>query len=237
MSVILNINHEISSTVVDVTNYDIDNSAGHCAIVAGGLGGTAHALATAYDGVANRNVEKSNIATQNIIRTRFYIKPNSIAMGDGEYFFAFNLLTTSLSHYVIYVFLRYYAAAGYQVGIRAMDDGGNPQLYLNIDITNAEHYIEISEVRATTVSSADGTAQCWIDGANQGTATGIDNYNIMGDDTYKLRLGETENNAPTATGTYYLDEIVINNDGSLIGPLTTNTTTLITRKTLLGVGI
>jgi len=88
------------------------------------------------------------------------------------------------------------------------------------DITDAPHYVEIHYVRATDVGSSDGTCQWWIDGVSQDTFTNLDNYDVFAQ-LQHLQMGLIYGTLTGASGTYYLDELVVNDDGSEIGPLAT----------------
>src|SRR3990167_10886063 len=57
----------------------------------------------------------------------------------------------------------------------------------------------------------------WVDGVDQGTLTGLDNYNLMADLSFLFRVGATTGIDAGTSGTFYLDELVANDDGSVIG--------------------
>jgi hypothetical protein len=61
--------------------------------------------------------------------------------------------------------------------------------------------------------------QLWIDGASKQTITGIDNYDRFVNSFY-FQFGAVYIST-TASGTLYMDELVINDDGSEIGPVST----------------
>ena len=158
-------------------------------------------------------------------RARFYIDPNTLAMAAWDNFMV----------------SEWYATGGSPTnrpgGVKLQYDGTNYEIigYLFNDanvyvattsyhITDAPHYVEILLVRATTSVSADGYARVWIDGVLQGSTANADNYHAF-EAMNQSRLGATYGIDAGTSGTLYLDQLIINDDGAEIGPHATPTAT------------
>lgn len=147
------------------------------------------------------------------MRLRFYIHPNGLTMANGDQFFVCNPSGT----FPFTIYLRY-SAGNYQAHFEYYADGGGFVDSHNTNITNAKHYIELLVRRAASAVSGDGSVQCWVDRSLEDTQSGIDNYdffNGMG----ALRLGAPGSIDAGTSGIFYLDEFVVRNDDTEIGPL------------------
>ena len=153
-----------------------------------------------------------------IFRTRFYIDPNGIrrtpGLGGNIFLFStaagqflggvsFGMNETGTSH-VIYATIEHDANRHRETSSRS--------------ISNGPHYIEVEWRRATGPRSANGSVSLWVDGRLVDTQDGIDNYHIW-TDIGGFALGATANIPNVSVGTYYLDELVCNPTGELIGPV------------------
>jgi hypothetical protein len=100
-------------------------------------------------------------------------------------------------------------------------------------ISDGPHYIEIRVSRASSATAQDATYETWIDGISKTTMTGVDNYEKFFD--FKIVSAGLNGISGAVSGTYFMDEIVINVDGSEIGPVNgvslTQTPTLINTMT------
>ena len=96
-----------------------------------------------------------------------------------------------------------------------IDAGGSDHRYVNI--TDEPHYLEIRVVRATGGSSNNGYMQCWIDGVEQTAITGVDNYTRFAHTRY-VSVGATLKTG-SWSGTFYVDEIIVRDDETYIGPV------------------
>jgi hypothetical protein len=218
MSTIIDINHETG----DLTQYDSTATDGGDLSVASAaaLAGTAYGLSCLIDDttvlIARKNITKS---VQ--LRLRVYLDPNSLTMANNDTFALVNLKQGAGSYsQIAYLSLRYLTATGYRLVMYAKNDAGTIIGPDTCDITDAPHYVEIYLVRAADSGSNNGTLQWWVDGSDQGATTGIDNYNLMSDQNWYLDFGAPASDLDAGTsGTFYLDEIVVNDDGGLIGPV------------------
>lgn len=214
MSTIISIDHEnnnlaeYTSTVEDL---------GDLSIATPGLGGSNYCLSCFLDDTTViyglKNLGANN--TSGKARARFYIDPNTLTMATTNSFYVF-ALQNSLSSTITCVELQYTTGVGYEIkaGIR-LDD--NTYVYTNAyPISDMPHYVEIYLQRASAVDIFDGSLQLWIDGTSKETLSGKDNY----DKFVNLRiaeLGAIFSIEAGTTGTFFLDQLVVNDDGSEIG--------------------
>lgn len=155
--------------------------------------------------------------TTQVLRFRYYLDLNSIAMisGNSWYHIAFvaggslriyvrtNYLTSSTVNFSAFFITDTGSHSGGQIG----------PIVLN---TNEAYWIEIQTIRADTNVSANGSIEMWVNGVQQGIRTGIDIYDYSRPDG--VRLGGSGLDAGTS-GSIYIDELVVNDDGSEIGPV------------------
>jgi hypothetical protein len=150
----------------------------------------------------------------NEIRFRIYIDPNGLTMAAGDQLNPLYLACSGAPWWLAAISLVYDGVSYYLVLHRYGDGGWVGQQVAAI--TDAEHYVEVHIVRAANAGSNDGTVQYWVDGVDQGVSPGFDNF-----DAFALlvgfRAGADGVDAGT-NGTFYLDELRANDDGSEIGP-------------------
>jgi hypothetical protein len=215
MSVVANLTHETG----DLSQYDdtVIDGGDLSVTAAAALAGTSYGLACLIDDTNEINASK-NLTKAAILRYRFYIDPNSLTMTSGTYFRVINIESQGGSYPAIsYVFL-WKNGANYELRHYIRRDGGAVANDTAV-ISDAPHYCEVNIVRAATSSSADGTCEWWVDGVSQGSWTGIDNYNLLQDYDWKASLGVIFAAPSGSSGTFYLDELLVNNDGGVIGPV------------------
>jgi len=149
-----------------------------------------------------------------VMRLRLYIDPHSLTLGDGSEFpFVY---VTSSSLIICSLYLNYSSGYRIQAGIYKDTVGVVSSSYYAI--TDAPHYIEILLVRATTDVSSDGYLQLWIDGVSQETIPNIDNYDRFNDfGGFAVGVISGAYFSGSNSGTFYLDEIIVNETGTLIG--------------------
>jgi hypothetical protein len=157
-----------------------------------------------------------------IARFRFYIDPNTITMANGDAFVIQNLQQNA-SPYAVFeqIQLKYVTGTGYQLAVDIYNDAGYLATYTQ-NITDAPHYVEVNFVRAATSTSIDGTFAWWIDGVAKDTRASIDNYNKFSDQQWQTSIGAVTGRDAGTSGTIYLDEWVMNDDGSTIGAVPEN---------------
>jgi len=160
-----------------------------------------------------------NLTKATTYRARFYFDPNSVTMATLNTFYMNYLRQNGGSSYTMFGFALRKQATYYQFFLSANDDTNTYPYFYSLELTDAPHYVEVQVVQAATAVSSDGTIQCWVDGVSIGSDTGVDNYNLMFDQNWLTWLGVDEVDAGTS-GSVYLDDYVVNNDGSEIGEAT-----------------
>jgi hypothetical protein len=148
-----------------------------------------------------------------VVHARFYIKPNGLTFPTEEDLLVLNLRNAGAS--IAYVYLGR-NGANYIIRATLVDDSGVLQDTAAYIITNAEHYIEICLKRATTDISSDGSIQLWIDGVSKELLSGKDNYDYF-DALVYVRMGTIYFPVGIPTGTFFLDELVVNDQDIRIG--------------------
>ena len=181
---------------------------------AAALAGTAGGMACLIDDTTAIYGQKDVTAnTSGIHRGRFYIDPNTLTMANSDLFYIFKSYTTGYDSLVslalqmtstVYSIRTYYRT---DAGVQA----GN-----SYAITDAPHYVEFLYTKAADAGSSDGTFYTWIDGSAKDTLTGKDIYDCFPQFTH-LRIGATSEIDATTSGTFYLDELIVNDDGGVIG--------------------
>jgi len=218
MSVIVNINHETA----DLGQYDSSTTDGNkLSVTTGAALVGSYGMSVLIDSTNEKYAYKNTGYEGSTLRVRFYIDPNAITMPDTSSITVMRIVQDGGSYLaLVNAYLDYFTSGGYKLKINYKADGGW-NYGSDYVITDAPHYMEILVVSAATSISSDGTTQMWIDGVSQFTATGLDNYNSMQDVNWRAVLGAMVVSA-SISGTYYLDELIVNNDGGLIGPCAYN---------------
>jgi len=154
--------------------------------------------------------------TSGVMRGRFYLDTNNISMATDTGNYIFNCKRVTAGSDLCEIHFSW-SGTSYQLSFRFYGDGGatNSSFY---NITDTPHYIEIILVRATSSIASDGYMSMWVDGAFKETISDQDNYDTF-DQLGYLKWGATYGVDATTSGTYYIDEIVVNDDGSEIGPV------------------
>jgi len=218
MSVIVTIRletdlNEFTSTVTDGGDLYWDNSA-----TAKAVAGAEGALACLIDDTSDvYGVKTITADTSGKLRFRFYYDPNTFG-GSASDFYIIALRNSTPANIG---FVSAYRSSGgiYRIRITAYNDVPATVESARYDISDAPHYVEVYLQRAATNSSADGSMQLWVDGTDAAvTLTGIDNYDRF-PNFATIRMGPQAVGSGVGTGTIFFDELVINNDGELIGPL------------------
>ena len=185
------------------------------ATTAARMAGTAYGLKVDIAGVGN------NYATVNYAdsvtgkhRNRFYFDPNTLTMANNDTFtLAYAQSSTPATYYLVVVTM---SGGGYYIRGAIVNDAAAITYTTNYLISDAPHRIEVYVQQAATDVSSDGSLAFYIDGVLMETITGKDNYDRMSNDAY-TQLGAVSAMAGTS-GSIYIDQIVINDDGAEIGP-------------------
>lgn len=159
--------------------------------------------------------------TSGKLRFRFYLDPNGLTMANSDLFTILGTYNSSSSGLAV-VELYYTTGGGYQIRAKLNNDANSFTSTSSYAITDAPHYIECYLQRATNNGSSDGSLQLWIDGTSKETISGIDNYDkfVNFDKVYWCA---DQIDAGTS-GTFFMDQLIINNDGSEIGPVVSGPT-------------
>lgn len=239
MTVKVDIDHEVG----DLTEYTATVTDSGDLSAAGGaaLAGTGYGLSALIDDTTSiyATAEFSSI-TSNLVRFRFYYDPNSFTASSTNYWGIFGARVTTTGSYLVFVRVSK-SGANYYLGACIYKDDSSYS-FQDALITDAPHYIEIYATRAATNVSADGGLSWTIDGAAQPAITGIDNYDRWaGLATVRLGAGVVLTIPAGTAGTIYLDELIVNDDGSEIGPVTSGEahnaeTTIQGRATIVATG-
>jgi hypothetical protein len=182
------------------------------------MNGTSNGLRVNFPGgstTSKNAVKQLTMQAYSDFRCRFYFDPNTINLSTAM----IRILNTSeqLTGYQMLGVVFKYASANYRLFLRGIDDN---HIYVNgaeIIITDAPHVIEIQAHRSSLPGGADGYYKMWIDGTLQSTISYVSNYNQFGLTNW-FAFGAASSAVSGTTGSFYMDEIKANTDGSLIGP-------------------
>jgi hypothetical protein len=222
MATLFNITHDNSTNLTHASNYTLAvTDTGNLTIATGAaLASTINGLSVVLPGsTTNAKYGEKNItlATNNF-RIRYYLDVNTMTLLP-QYAGINHLcaLQNSTGYQLVSSVLTYDIHGAYEIKFLAGIDGGTYSACVtSYAIADAQHYIEYSVVRAATNVSADGTCQLWIDNASKETITGIDNYDLF-PVIDRVLAGAVSGVNAAMVGTYYIDEIMANNDGGAIG--------------------
>jgi hypothetical protein len=157
-------------------------------------------------------------STSGVLRVRAYIDPNGVDIPpDATTSFIYLVNSSGTETICSFQLGRNSEDTAYFLrGVIALDGGGVVHCQ-NVEITDAPHYMELEVNRSSGPTANNGSLEFYLDGVLQETISGQDNYDRFAN-LYMVIAGFA---APTANilGTYYVDQIVVNNDGSQIGPV------------------
>ena len=152
------------------------------------------------------------------IRVRIYYDPNSLTIPNYENYIIFLLRANGSPTRYQVQFGIYFNDTDYQVRALCLDDAGDPEYTAYYTISDGPHYLEAHLERSASVSSNDGELSFWIDRALQETVTGIDTYAQWERTNYDVYAGAVDGIPASTAGTFYIDEIIVNDDAAEIGP-------------------
>lgn len=188
---------------------------------AAAMGGTTHgqeSTAGASGSHASGTIEITAI-TSGALRVRYYLDTNGVTMDNAATQTIMQLKDTNQgAQNRTNTKVRYLTASGYQLDWDWKNDASSFHGAITVNITDEPHLIEYEIVKATGASANDGQYRIFVDGVMEGEQTDVDLYNSFGFN--KFMVGPILGAASTNTrGAMYIDEIVINDDGSFIGPV------------------
>jgi len=208
---IININHETGDTsqYTNVVNADGDLTIVSTAAMAGTKYGMSCLVndTTAFYGYKTL----ASPSTTGILRFHIYIDPNDITISSSEIIYAAAFDSSDIN-LIFNTGLGY--SSGYTIRAYVQDDSSGDHDTSTYSITNTPHYVEILVIRASTSLSSNGSLSLWIDGTFKETLSGIDNYDKF-NNFGRLYIGK-QDWVGTGSGTYYLDEVIVNDTGQEI---------------------
>lgn len=201
---------------------DLTESAGPHAIDAGNLSAQTAAVLNGTYGLSavinDLNVLqfRYDLTKSTTYRFRFYFDPNTVTISDTNSIGIYKMIQGGGSFStIIYINLNL-TSSQYYFALKGYNDAGTDVVNDTCAISDAPHYIEVKAVQAVSSVSSDGSYQWWVDGVDQGTVTGVDNFNFMSDQNWRTYL-QAENIPASTSGTIYFDSWKANDDGGLIG--------------------
>jgi hypothetical protein len=217
MGQLFNITHEVG----DLSEYDATQTdSGDLSVAPGAaLAGTTQGMSVLIDGIGAIWGRMNVSLAGDDFRVRIYIDPNSLTMANLNQF-RFLLLQPVAWPPLFEMALYFATATGYSFKPTGYTDGGLPkdQGAPYVLLTDAPHYVEAHVKRAVTNVSGDGYVDTWLDGVLQARIANIDNFDKF-PAVARMDVGATSGVDVGTTGTFFLDEVVANNDGSEIGPV------------------
>lgn len=184
--------------------------------VAAALGGTGGGLAVRIDDlfVHYGEVGFSPLAAP-AYRYRFYLDPNGLEMVNWKNFVLARMRSGATERQW---FVLRYRNGSYDLRLVVRDDGGTVHYAAYREIANAEHYIEVLVRHSSHALSRDGLVAWSVDGVPVGQIDGLDL-----DDADKRpnnwQLGAVLGVDAGTLGTFYLDEALLREGESEIGPV------------------
>ena len=180
------------------------------------MAGTNYGISLLLDDTTANYVYNTDYASHNHtggrFRYRFYIDPNSATWGSGEAIGLFALRGGGNNKTLVQLVRT---GTTYYILAYIYNDAGTNSVTSGYSITDAPHYVEVDLIRSTNSTSNNGSLQLWIDGSSKETISGIDNYDRLAAVNAFYWGGITKPSSPS--GTVYLDELVVNDDGGQIG--------------------
>lgn len=158
--------------------------------------------------------------TSGVVRYRFYVDINSISMQDGDLSeHSLVMITDLTANPISFLMLERTEGGQYAFYAVAVDDTGNHHNTQVYPVTDAPHYVEVLCTRASSSVAEDGGTTFWVDGVEAySTILGVDNYDQFAD-WQLIIMGAPSGVDPTTSGTFYLDELIVRDDDTEIGPV------------------
>lgn len=147
-------------------------------------------------------------------RFRFYIDPNSLSMPNNDMFHV-SLQYTNIAPWLLCIVSFWRTAGVYVISFFPYDDAGPLASHTEI-LSDAEHYIEMYIEKETFDGGNDGRVRCWLDGVLKKDYVNVENFKVF-QNMSVLRFGSVVAMKTTTSGSFYLDQLKANDDGSEIG--------------------
>jgi hypothetical protein len=219
MAIIIDIDHEAN----DLSEYTttVTDSGDLSAAADAALAGTSYGLSVLIDdntAIYGQYALSSPYSTTGITRVRVYFDPNTLTMTHNDQFYMVILYTGATSRVAN---LNVQMNSGfYRVLVTLVDDAAADNNASAVTVSDAPHYIEFMLTRASSNVASDGRLDWWIDGSVQTAITGKDNYDRFAN-FGTLRVGAVTGIDTGTRGTLYVDQIVVRDDNTEIGPVNT----------------
>lgn len=152
--------------------------------------------------------------TSGIWRARFYYNGDDVTFGSYNSFTIFRLYNGSFANLF---------------DINLQDDAGTRKLRMiwrdesgvhadaSYTVSAGDHYVEALYKQG----NGDGEFKTWIDGVQKTNRTSLNNDNVSTyNGVYLCRVGDVTAPPSGTSGDLYIDEVIVNNTGDEIGPVT-----------------
>jgi hypothetical protein len=208
------VSHGFEDNALTYWDNKVDTGSFLTAAAGAALNGTNYGLnVAATSGTASRYIQKGfAIFTESAYCIRAYFDPNTITLDGTPVWIRTEEILTGYRGIAVYVT---YGSSNYSLRLGAAPESGTVAWGTSFTITDAPHYIEIVLSRATTDGGTDGWAKIYVDGTEKDSKTGVANYNLFMLQN-RLTIGGI-GITTTTSGAYFIDEIVMNRTGALIG--------------------
>ena len=187
---------------------------------AAALAQSAGGIAILIDDTTADHATKSGLNnTSNKSRFRFYITPNGLVIATGTLTGICAIANTAAD---VLAFVRLEDSSdNHLLSVRMYNDAdAGSTIRYSGTISESSHWVEVYAQRAATNVSADGSLAWWLDGVAMTSITGVDNYDRWAQvDMIRTGCGIVSAVPAGMSGTFYLDEFVLNDDGGAIGPV------------------
>lgn len=185
---------------------------------ASALAGTLYGQAITIDSTNSTRANKSILSSQintGVLRCRFYVDINSLTMADG---IALDIFRVDGSVNGFYFWI-YRTGGVYKLGGVVYRSGGSDDI-IQPTLPDQPVCIELLLRRESYPGAGNGSFQIWIDDVDWDTIPNLSNYANCKNIWY-FQSGDTSPTYPSISGTYYFDELVIRDDDTYIGRLST----------------
>ncbi len=202
----------------DLSQFDAVTGVSISAHVDAAQASTSYGLHVDTDGNnANRfGQNHSDISASTSYRIRFYLKLDDFVMDNNDSIIIFWVRAPGATN-SCRMYLTYTTGGGHTLKFWAYRDNGNSSKSSEYSIpATGEILVEYRTTKADTTSSNDGTAEMWIDGVSKEELTGLDNNGSGGHDQSWYGFVGNQN---INSGSMYMDEIIIRDDATEIGPV------------------
>lgn len=210
MTELFNITHDGG----DFSEYDsVVTDGGDLSVAVGAaMAGSAYGMEAVIDDTVSIYGQKdfSNVSR---LRARWYFDPNSIDSGIDKQVNILNAKDGAAHRIQIPCFCTNGVLWEIRADVRR--DDSNYDLTAKYEITDEPHWIEIDWKASSGPGADDGFLKLWIDDDLKEELLNVDNDTHFID---LIRLGASGITSSGFTGSVYLDELKVNDDGAYIGP-------------------